>query len=137
MGAGVATESQATPRNIDCSENVRTGLEADAIATALIDNLHCLQARRPQDATRNDWYMALAYTVRDRMMHRYISTLASAARLWAPPWPRQPHHSRATRAGCRLAALARRARAGSLASAARPPLSYALRLQPLENLRSR
>ena len=47
---------------------VRTGLEADAIATALIDNLHCLQAKPPQYATHNDWYMALAYTVRDRMM---------------------------------------------------------------------
>jgi glycogen phosphorylase len=61
----------------DGSHNTRTGLEADAIATALIDNLHCLQARRPQDSTRNDWYMALAYTVRDRMMHRYIETVES------------------------------------------------------------
>jgi starch phosphorylase len=79
MGAGVAAESQAAARKTDCSENVRTGLEADAIATALIDNLHCLQAKLPQYATRNDWYMALAYTVRDRMMHRYIATAESIA----------------------------------------------------------
>ena len=79
MSAVVATESQATAGKSDCAENVRTSLEADAIATALIDNLHCLQAKPPQYATRNDWYMALAYTVRDRMMHRYISTVESIA----------------------------------------------------------
>ena len=59
--------------------NIRTGLDVDAIAQALVDNLHCLQGRPPELATRNDWYMALAYTVRDRMMERYISTLATIA----------------------------------------------------------
>jgi len=57
------------------SATIRTGLEADTIAQALIDNLHCLQARLPEHATRNDWYMALAYTVRDRMLEGYIATL--------------------------------------------------------------
>jgi starch phosphorylase len=79
MASGAATESQARARKADCSPNIRTGLGADAIATALIDNLHCLQGKLPQHATRNDWYMALAYTVRDRMMHRYISTVESIA----------------------------------------------------------
>ena len=60
--------------------SVRTGLGADAVATALIENLHCLQGKPPQQATRNDWYMALAYTVRDRMMERYVATLESIAR---------------------------------------------------------
>jgi hypothetical protein len=46
------------------SRTVRTGLAADAIAVALIENLHCLQGKQPQHATRNDWYMALAYTSR-------------------------------------------------------------------------
>ena len=59
--------------------NVRTGLDADAIATALIDNLHYLLAKRPQHATRNDWYMALAYTVRDRLLDRYIATVDEIA----------------------------------------------------------
>jgi len=56
-------------------ENIRTGLGTDAIAQALIDNLYYLQAKLPQHATRNDWYMALAYTVRDRMLDRFIKTL--------------------------------------------------------------
>ncbi len=54
---------------------VRTALDPDAIADALIENLHCLQAKRPEYATRNDWYMALAYTVRDRALDRYIAML--------------------------------------------------------------
>jgi starch phosphorylase len=54
---------------------VRTALTADAIAAALVDNLHYLQAKLPQHATRNDWYMALAYTVRERMLDGYIRSV--------------------------------------------------------------
>src|SRR6478735_2821844 len=75
MASGIVTESGAPKRVF--AEKIRTGLQANAITEALIDNLHCLQAKLPQHATRNDWYMALAYTVRDRMMDRYIGTIES------------------------------------------------------------
>jgi hypothetical protein len=52
---------------------IRTGLGADAIATALIENLHCLQGKLQRHATRNDWYMARAYSVRDRMQRCCLS----------------------------------------------------------------
>ena len=77
MASGRVSEPQAKRHIAKSSHNIRTGLEADAITTALIENLHCLQGKLPQHATRNDWYMALAYTVRDRMMHRYIGTVES------------------------------------------------------------
>ena len=71
-----------TTRNGETSEPVlqdrhdaHTGVEPDAIAKALLENLHYLQAKLPQHATRNDWYMALAYTVRERMLDRYIRTV--------------------------------------------------------------
>src|SRR5262245_6016285 len=48
---------------------------AEAIVRALLDNLYSLQAQLPQNASRNDWYMALAYTVRDRMLDHYITTV--------------------------------------------------------------
>ena len=75
MPSRAATRSGSTsrPRRVDA--NVRTGLGPAAIAKALTDNLHYLQAKLPQHATRNDWYMALAYTVRDRMLDRYIATV--------------------------------------------------------------
>ena len=51
--------------------------DSAAIADALLDNLGYLQAKAPQHATRNDWYMALAYTVRDCMLANYIKTVES------------------------------------------------------------
>ena len=48
---------------------------SEAIAKALIDNLHYLLAKPASHATRHDWYMALAYTIRDRMLDRYIATV--------------------------------------------------------------
>jgi glycogen phosphorylase len=80
MTAETANQSQANPMNRNGREKIRTGLGADAIAEALIDNLHSLQAKLPQHATRNDWYMALAYTVRDRMLDRYIQTIEAITR---------------------------------------------------------
>jgi glycogen phosphorylase len=59
--------------------DVRTGLDAATIAAALIDNLHYLLAKLPQHATAHDWYTALAYAVRDRMLDRYIDTLEAIA----------------------------------------------------------
>ena len=79
MGPAIASDSPANARGPVALTNVRTGLGADAIAAALIENLHCLQGKLPQHATRNDWYMALAYTVRDRMMERYVATVGSIA----------------------------------------------------------
>lgn len=54
--------------------NIRTDVTVEAITLAFLDNLTCLQARFPAVATRNDHYMALAYTVRDRLLHRWITT---------------------------------------------------------------
>jgi starch phosphorylase len=53
-------------------EDVRTGLSAETLSRALVDNLCFLQGKHPEAATRNDWYLALAYTVRDRLLHRWI-----------------------------------------------------------------
>jgi starch phosphorylase len=77
--APVGLESGPPPAKRIDRENVRSGLGADAIAEALIDNLHYVQAKSPPHATRNDWYMALAYTVRDRMLDRYIRTVDAIA----------------------------------------------------------
>ena len=54
--------------------NARTGLEAGEIAQAIVDNLRCLQGKLPQHATRHDWYTALAYSIRDRLLARAMST---------------------------------------------------------------
>jgi starch phosphorylase len=60
-------------------EPTRTGLAADTLARAVLDNLAYLQARLPEIATAYDWYMALAYSVRDRMLARWVRTVRSYA----------------------------------------------------------
>ncbi len=56
-------------------ENIRTGLNATAIKQSILENLYFHLAKVPHNATLNDWYMALAYAVRDRMMQQWIKTL--------------------------------------------------------------
>jgi starch phosphorylase len=58
-------------------EDIRTGLSVRAIKQSVLDNLYFNLAKVPQAATKNDWYIALAYTVRDRMIKRWIKTLQS------------------------------------------------------------
>jgi glycogen phosphorylase len=55
-------------------EDIRSGLRPETIAQAFMDNLAYLCARFPEVATRNDRYLALAYTVRDRLLHRWNNT---------------------------------------------------------------
>ena len=60
-------------------EPTRTGLAADTLQRAVLDNLAYLQARLPEFATPYDWYMALAYSVRDRLLARWQSTVRTCA----------------------------------------------------------
>jgi glycogen phosphorylase len=57
------------------AESSRSGLGIDALRRGVLDNLICLQARPPDIATPQDWYMALAYSVRDRLLARWAATI--------------------------------------------------------------
>ena len=56
------------------AESIRTGTQISSIKQAFIDNLSYIQGRFSPIASMNDYYMALAYTVRDRLMDRWIKT---------------------------------------------------------------
>ncbi|HTL19812.1 MAG TPA: glycogen/starch/alpha-glucan phosphorylase [Steroidobacteraceae bacterium] len=56
------------------AEGIRTGLAASSLQRAVLDNLLYLQGRFPRIATAHDWYMALAYSVRDRLLARWEGT---------------------------------------------------------------
>ena len=49
----------------------------EALKRSFLDNLFYIQGKFPALATRLDYYLALAYTVRDRMLQRWISTAAA------------------------------------------------------------
>ncbi len=53
----------------------RTAAGADALAHSFLDNLFFVQGRSRDRATFNDLYMALAHTVRDRLVERWIQTV--------------------------------------------------------------
>ena len=58
----------------------RTALDKEAIKNSFLDDLFYMQGKFAALATRNDYYMALAYAVRDRMLQRWISTAATYTR---------------------------------------------------------
>jgi len=58
-------------------EDDRTALTEEALKNSFLDDLFYVQGKFPALATKNDYYMALAYAVRDRMLQRWISTAAA------------------------------------------------------------
>jgi starch phosphorylase len=56
-------------------EEIFTGTKPEVIARAILENLYHVQGRVPALATDNDWYMALAYTVRDRLLNRWVKSM--------------------------------------------------------------
>ena len=56
------------------TEPIRIGYQVASIKQDFKDNLSYIQGRFPPIASPNDYYMALAYTVRDRLMSRWTKT---------------------------------------------------------------
>jgi starch phosphorylase len=57
------------------SSTIRTGLTADDIKQAFLDNLRCGLGRTERVAPPHDLYVALALTVRDRVFQRGVETI--------------------------------------------------------------
>ena len=58
----------------------RTGTDKSSIKRAFLDHLFFLQGKFPTIASFNDYYLALAYVVRDRLLHRWVNTAATFTR---------------------------------------------------------
>jgi starch phosphorylase len=56
-------------------QDIRHGNHPDEFKQAILDNLYYTQGKSAELATLNDWYMAVSYTVRDRMMKHWIASL--------------------------------------------------------------
>lgn len=55
--------------------NIRTGITPEEIKQSILDNLNFTVGRSPELANQNDWYLAVSYSLRDRMMENWIDTL--------------------------------------------------------------
>ena len=67
-------QTTPNPQAIAQMEDDRTGLSVETLKRAFLDNLFYIQGKFPKIATKNDYYMALAYTVRDRLLHHWLNT---------------------------------------------------------------
>jgi glycogen phosphorylase len=68
---------QVGKRHIE-SVSFRTGMSTENLKAGFYDNLFYCQGRYTRRASTNDSYMALARTVRDRLLHRWIHTVEAA-----------------------------------------------------------
>ena len=60
---------------VQTSTDVRRGMSVADIKQAFLDNLECTLGRVPRTASVNDAFIALALTVRDRVMERGTATM--------------------------------------------------------------
>ena len=56
-------------------EDDRTGMSNESFYRAMVDHLNFSLGVKPQRATLHEFYIALALTVRDRLVHRWINTV--------------------------------------------------------------
>jgi starch phosphorylase len=69
--------SRAAPAAGEPSASVGAAeIDRQAIERTFLDKLFYVQGKFPRLATETDYYLALAYTVRDLMLHRWVSTAA-------------------------------------------------------------
>ena len=71
------TERAVSQSSAPRIEDGRTSLSKEALKQAFLDNLFYMQGKFPALATSKDYYLALAYVVRDRLLQRWISTAAA------------------------------------------------------------
>ncbi len=57
-------------------DEARTGNSTADLKQAILDNLYYIEGRIPALATPTNWYMALAYSVRDRLMNDWITAFS-------------------------------------------------------------
>ncbi|MGI0483018.1 glycogen/starch/alpha-glucan phosphorylase [Geminocystis sp. CENA526] len=71
--------TQETTSELFCTptikvEDDRTGMSPETLKRAFLDNLFYIQGIDRTQASNYDYYVALAYTIRDRLLHRFLKT---------------------------------------------------------------
>jgi starch phosphorylase len=56
------------------SEDSHTGLTGEALKRSFLENLIYIRGKHPRSATQHDYYMAMAHTVRDRILQRWVAS---------------------------------------------------------------
>ncbi len=72
-------ESKGTPK-IKPIESTRTGMSIEAIKQSIAEHLFLTRGRPLEVATKNDFYMAVAYAIRDRLLYRWFYSVQTLRR---------------------------------------------------------
>lgn len=72
--SGLFRNSTETKKTTIRVEDDRTGMSPETLKSAFLDNLFYIQGVNRSDATNYDYYVALSYTIRDRLLHRFLKT---------------------------------------------------------------
>ncbi len=59
---------------ISTVEDDRTGIKVETLKQAILENLRYVVAEDTETATEMDYFLAIAYTVRDRILARWLAT---------------------------------------------------------------
>ncbi len=73
-GTNVAAEEEFA---LMCADQRTNGLTVSSLKQSFLHNLFFLQGKFSAVATQKDYYLALAYTVRERLLQRWINTAAT------------------------------------------------------------
>ncbi|MGO9018512.1 MAG: glycogen/starch/alpha-glucan phosphorylase [Syntrophobacteraceae bacterium] len=76
----MAKESKSRQSATDLSTGGRSDMSIEGLRRTFRQHVFYTQGRFPKGASKNDLYMALAYTVRDQLLHRWIKTVEQLGR---------------------------------------------------------
>src|ERR1700727_1005071 len=65
---------QEQPSEMALIDDDRTGIKVETLKQAILENLRYVVGKDPEFATEMDYFQAIAYTVRDRILARWLAT---------------------------------------------------------------
>jgi glycogen phosphorylase len=69
-----ATKEQSIQDHLATIDDDRTGIRVETLKQAILENLRYVVGKDSETATSQDYFMAVAYTVRDRILNRWLAT---------------------------------------------------------------
>jgi glycogen phosphorylase len=67
-------QEESFENEIATIDDDRTGIKVETLKRAILENLRYVVGKDPEFATEMDYFMAVAYTVRDRILARWLAT---------------------------------------------------------------
>ncbi len=69
-----SVQEESFGNEIATMDDDRTGIKVETLKRAILENLRYVVGKDPEFATEMDYFMAVAYTVRDRILARWLAT---------------------------------------------------------------